>query len=60
MCLFSEENQQPILGGHRFSEEKCQFSLDAKQKHTFYIRNQLFFFDKVSPLKKVFFVVISC
>ena len=38
MCLFPEENQQPVLGGHRFSEEKWQFSLDVKQKHTFYRR----------------------
>ena len=38
MCLFPEENQQPILGENRFSEEKCQFSLDVKQKHTFYRR----------------------
>ena len=22
MCLFPEENQQPVLGGNRFSEEK--------------------------------------
>ena len=22
LCLFSEENQQPVLGGHRFSEGK--------------------------------------
>ena len=38
MCLFPEENQQPVLGGNRFSEEKWQFSLDVKQKHTFYRR----------------------
>ena len=38
MCLFPEENQQPVLGGQRFSEEKWQFSLDVKQKHTFYRR----------------------
>ena len=23
VCLFPEENQQPVLGGHRFSQEKC-------------------------------------
>ena len=34
MCLFPEENQQLILGGHRFSQEKWQFSLEVKQKHT--------------------------
>ena len=33
-----QENQQPILGGHRFSREKCQFSLGVKQKHSFYGR----------------------
>ena len=38
MCLFLKENQQPVLGGNRFSEEKWQFSLDVKQKHTFYRR----------------------
>ena len=38
MCLFPDENQQPVLGGNRFSEEKWQFSLDVKQKHTFYRR----------------------
>ena len=32
MCLFPEENQQPVLGSNRFSEEKWQFSLDVKQK----------------------------
>ena len=38
MCLFPDENQQPVLGGNRFSEEKWQFSKDVKQKHTFYRR----------------------
>ena len=38
MCLFPKENQQPVLGGNRFSEEKWQFSLDMKQKYTFYRR----------------------
>ena len=38
MCLFPEENQQPVLGCNRFSKEKWQFSLDVKQKHTFYQR----------------------
>ena len=38
MCLFPEENQQPVFGCQRFSEEKWQFSLDVKQKHTFYRR----------------------
>ena len=38
MCLFPEENQQPVLRSHGFSEEKWQFSLDVKQKHTFYQR----------------------
>ena len=38
MCLFPYENQQPVLGGHRFSKEKCEFSLDVKQKYTFYRR----------------------
>ena len=31
MCVFREENQQPVLRGRRFSEEKGQFSLDVKQ-----------------------------
>ena len=34
MCLFPEENQKPVWGSHRFSEEKQQFSLDVKQKYT--------------------------
>ena len=38
MRLFPEENQQPVLGCNRFSEEKCQFSLIVKQEHTFYRR----------------------
>ena len=38
MCLFREENQQPVLGGHRFSEEKWQFALDVKQKYTFHTK----------------------
>ena len=25
MCLFAEENQQPVLGGNRFSEESDNF-----------------------------------
>ena len=49
MCLFPEENQQPVLGGNRFSEEKWQFSLDVKQKHTFYIRKSTKKIAKVSP-----------
>ena len=36
MCLFPEENQQPVLGSHRFPEEKWQFSLDVKQTYTFF------------------------
>ena len=35
---FQRKNQQPVLGGQRFSEDKWQFSLDVKQKHTFYRR----------------------
>ena len=49
MCLFPEENQQPVLGGNRFSKEKWQFSLDAKQKHTFYRRKSTKKIAKVSP-----------
>ena len=50
MCLFPEENQQPVLGGNRFSEEKWQFSFDVKQKHTFYRRKSTKKkFAKVSP-----------
>ena len=37
--LFPKENQQPILG-QRFSEEKRQFLLDVKHKHTFDRQNQ--------------------
>ena len=33
MCLFPGENQYPILGGHRFPEEKWQFLLDVKQNN---------------------------
>ena len=35
---FPDENLQPVLRGHVFSEEKRQFSLDVKQKRTFYKR----------------------
>ena len=49
MCLFLEENQQPVLGGNRFSEEKWQFSLGVKQKHTFYRRKSTKKIAKVSP-----------
>ena len=38
MCLFPEENQQPVLGGNRFPKKSDIFSLDVKQKHTFYQR----------------------
>ena len=51
MCLFPEDNQQPVLGSHRFSDEKWQFSLDVKQKHTFYRRKSTKI-DKVSPSYK--------
>ena len=54
MCLFPEENQQPVLGGNRFSEEKWQFSLDVKQKHTFYQRiSRKNKFAKVSPSNNI-------
>ena len=43
-----EENQQPILRSHRFSEEKRQFSLDGQQKQTFYQRKSTKKFAKVS------------
>ena len=46
---FSDENQQPVLGSNRFSEEKWQFSLDVKQKHTFYRRKWTKKIAKVSP-----------
>ena len=49
MCLFHEENQQPVLGSNRFSEEKWQFSLDVTQKHTFYRRKSTKTFANVSP-----------
>ena len=35
MCLFPEENQQPVLRGHVFPKKSVKFSLDVKQKHTF-------------------------
>ena len=40
MCLFPEENQQPVLGCNRFFRRKVTISLDVKQKHTFHRRNQ--------------------
>ena len=40
MCLFPEENQQPILGFHRFSEEKWHFRMDVKKQCTFIDENQ--------------------
>ena len=49
MCLFPKENQQPVLGGNRFSEEKLQFSLDVKQKYTFFQRKSTKKIAKVSP-----------
>ena len=49
MCLLTEENEQPVLGCNRFSEEKWQFSLDVKQKHTFYRRKSTKTIAEVSP-----------
>ena len=49
MCLFPEENQQPVLRSHRFSEEKWQISLGVKQKHTFYRRKSTKKIGRVSP-----------
>ena len=60
MCLFPEENQQPVLGSHRFSEEKWHFSLDVKQKHTFYRRKSTKKIAKVSrPNNNYSFRIIS-
>ena len=56
MCLFPHENQQPIWGGHRFSEERRQFSLDVKQKHTPLKPLFLFFLLFFLP----FFLSFSC
>ena len=44
---FPEDNQQPILGSHRFAEEKWQFLLDVKHKHTL---------AKVSPFNEAVFI----
>ena len=49
MCLFPDENQQPVLRVRRFSQEKFQFSLDVKQKHTCYRRKSTKKIAKVSP-----------
>ena len=46
--FFPKENQQPVLGGHRFSERQWQFSVDVKQKHTFYRRKSTNNIAKVS------------
>ena len=46
---FPMKNQQPVLGGHRFSYEKWQFSLDVKQKDTFHRRKSTKKIAKVSP-----------
>ena len=35
---FQRKINNPVLRGHRFSEDKWQVSLDVKQKHTFYRR----------------------
>ena len=58
MCLFPEENQQPSLGGHRFSQEKWQFSLDQKQKHTYYLRKSTKKIAKVSTFIHIFCEII--
>ena len=49
MCLFPKENQQPVLGSYRFSDEKWQFSLDVKQQYTFFRRKSTKKNAKVSP-----------
>ena len=35
---FQRKINNPFWGSNRFSEEKSQFSLDVKQKHTFFRR----------------------
>ena len=50
---FSRENQQPVLGSHRITDEKGHFSLDVKQKHTFdrtKINDFFFFLPRSAPL----------
>ena len=37
-CVSFHRKINNNFGSHRFSEEKWQFSLDVKQKHTFYIQ----------------------
>ena len=51
----AKENQQPVLRGHRFSDEKWQFSFDVKQKHTFYRRKST----KTKSLRSALISIIS-
>ena len=41
MCLFPEENQQPVLGGHRFPEEKGQCFIGRETKNTHFYRRKI-------------------
>ena len=64
MCLFREENQQPVLGGNRFSEEVSIFigreTKTVKQKHTFFRRKSTKKIAEVSPSNnKYSFRIIS-
>ena len=55
VSLSLKENQQPVLWGQRFPEEKCQFSLELKQQYTFFRRNSTKKTLKSAPLAVVIF-----
>ena len=49
MCLFPKENQQPVFGCNRFSEEKWQFHWTWNKNTHFSDENERKKFAKVSP-----------
>ena len=50
MCLFPEENQQPVLGSNRFSEEKWPFFIGRETNtHILPTKMNEKKIDKVSP-----------
>ena len=53
MCLFPEENQQPVLRGHVFPKKSDNFYWTGNKNTHFTDENQRTFFDNVSSSHKI-------
>ena len=54
---FPQENQQPILGGHRFQMKSGSFHWTWNKTHTFYRRKSTKHIANVSPSNKSYFQI---